>query len=255
MEKNKIIPEVTVYAISDIGKKRKNNEDAAYCCKSYAGSLLIVADGMGGHRKGEVASKMVIDSLSLPFLDSRSVFSKKKAKHFLSKYSKRVNRDIYDMSISGDEYREMGTTECAALIGYDGTQVFSVGDSRAYVLKDGKLNQVTRDQSYVEMLFESGRIDKAAMKSHPQRNILTNAIGLNGKLSNPEEIELSNDEFDVLLLCTDGLFNMVSDEEIAQVLNDKSLDTENKAKTLISLALEHGGIDNAAVVLAEKHHG
>ena len=156
------------------------------------------------------------------------------------------------MAISSDEYREMGTTESAALIRLDGTTIFSVGDSRVYSFKKGVgLTQISKDQSYVELLFETGRIDKDEMKTHPQRNILTNAVGLNATLSNYEEFFIPNDSYDKLLLCTDGLFNMVSDEEIKMVL-EKEETIEEKAKELIQLALEHGGNDNVAVVLWEK---
>ena len=241
-----------IYAASDIGKKRKNNEDSAYCARSQYGVILCVADGMGGHRKGEVASKMVVDSLSIPFQELKHEMTLFRAKYFVSHFSKKVNKEIYRMSVSYDEYREMGTTEAVAVICNDGTYIFSVGDSRVYSYsKDKGLNQVTVDQSYVEMLFESGRINKSEMLTHPQRNLLTNAVGLNGKLVNYEQYELKNDSYDSLLLCTDGLFNMVSDEEITGVLSGDG-SAEDKTKKLVQLALNHGGIDNVAVVVLEK---
>ena len=242
----------SIYAASDIGKRRKNNEDAAYCAKSQYGILLLVADGMGGHRKGEVASKLVIDSLSIPFQGQRKVFNVKRAKKFVRKNSRFANKEIYQKAISSEEYKEMGTTEAAALIAEDGTYIFSVGDSRVYSYKKGSgLFQVTKDQSYVEMLFETGRIDKSAMREHPQRNILTNAIGLNPRLVNQEEFIVDNASYDTLLLCTDGLFNLVTDEEIEAILATEKPISE-KAKALIDLALEHGGNDNVAVVLWER---
>ena len=241
-----------MYSASDIGIKRKNNEDAAYSAKSQYGVLLLVADGMGGHRKGEVASKLVVDTLSYSFAKARHTFNRFRSHLFLVNNSKDANKQIYKMAISSDEYREMGTTESAALIGQDGTTIFSVGDSRVYSFKKGVgLTQISKDQSYVELLFETGRIDKDEMKTHPQRNILTNAVGLNATLSNYEEFFIPNDSYDKLLLCTDGLFNMVSDEEIKTVL-EKEETIEEKAKELIQLALEHGGNDNVAVVLWEK---
>ena len=240
-----------IYALSDIGKKRKNNEDAAYCAKSQYGILLCVADGMGGHRKGEVASKMVIDSLSVPFQSARHLFSSRRAKSFLAKYSKSVNKEIYNLAISSDEYKEMGTTESAALVNKDSTVILSVGDSRIYSYKkDRGLLQVTKDQSYVELLFETGRINKSEMKTHPQRNLLTNAVGLNNILTNYEEIVIEND-YDSLLLCTDGLYNMVSDEDIEAVLSNTETTVKEKSEKLISLALENGGTDNVAVVILE----
>lgn len=243
----------TIYAISDIGKKRKNNEDAAYCAKSQYGIFLIVCDGMGGHRKGEVASKMVVDSLSVPFCEARHVFTVFRGKHFLAHHSKKVNKEIYHRAVTNDDYREMGTTESAVLVCQDGTCVFSVGDSRVYSFskKDG-LVQISKDQSYVGMLFESGRIAKADMKNHPQRNLLTNAVGLNANLSNYEEFVIDNDYYDSLLLCTDGLYNMISEDDMRQVLSDTSLDTEAKSKELVKRALDAGGNDNVAVIILEK---
>ncbi len=242
----------SIYAVSDIGKKRKNNEDAAYCAKSQYGIFLIVCDGMGGHRKGEVASKMVIDSLSLPFCSARHVFSTFRGKFFLSHHSKKVNKEIYRRAVSDDDYREMGTTESAALVCEDGTCIFSVGDSRVYSFsKTTGLTQVTKDQSYVGMLFETGRISKADMKNHPQRNLLTNAVGLNANLTNYEEFVISNDSYDSLLLCTDGLYNMISEEDMTEVLSS-ALSTEEKAKELLSRALDAGGNDNVAIIILEK---
>lgn len=242
-----------ISAASNIGLKRKNNEDIAFYAKSQYGILLCVADGMGGHRKGEVASKIVVDSLSVPFSLSRSVFSVLKAKHFLIHHSKEANEEIYRYSLSDVEYREMGTTESAALVTKNGTVVFSVGDSRVYSYsKQDGLNQITRDQSYVEMLFETGRINKMEMRQHPQRNLLTNAVGLNNVLTNYETYVLPNESYDALFLCTDGLYNLVSDETIQQILSSENLTCQQKVETLIQKALENGGNDNVAVVILEK---
>lgn len=242
----------TVYAISDIGKKRKNNEDAAYCSKTENGILLLVCDGMGGHRKGEVASKMVVDGLSVPFQAHRHPFNLFRAKHFVIHHSKKANREIYQKSVEDEDYREMGTTESCALIAEDGTFLFSVGDSRIYTYKKEEgLNQVSKDQSYVGMLFETGRIAKSEMKNHPQRNLLTNAVGLGPNLVNYEQFVIPNDSYDALLLCTDGLYNLVEDDMISNVLSSP-LSTEEKARELVRLALEAGGNDNVAVILLEK---
>lgn len=241
-----------IFADSNIGLKRKNNEDIAYCAKSQYGILLCVADGMGGYRRGEVASKIVVDSLSVPFSMARSSFNVRKARHFLIQHSKEANEQIYQFSVSDEDYQNMGTTEATAFVTNNGTEVFSVGDSRVYAFsKKTGLTQITKDQSYVQMLFETGRINRTEMKTHPQRNILTNAIGLNASLTNYENFTISNDSYDSLLLCTDGLYNMVSDQTIASVL-ENGLTVEEKCHRLIQIALENGGIDNSAVVIMEK---
>lgn len=241
-----------VAAISDIGKKRKNNEDAAYAAYSQYGVLLVVADGMGGHRKGEVASKYVVDELSIEFASNRRVFSTSSAKKFVLKCLKKSNKEIYKMSLAGEEYKEMGTTAVVALVAKNGTYVICLGDSRCYSFsKDTGLTKQTIDQTYVELLFETGRINKAEMQSHPQKNLLINAVGINPDLSQIQEKVIPNDSYDTLLLCSDGLYNLVSDEEISRVLA-ASKTADEKAKELVDLALNHGGNDNIAVAIWEK---
>lgn len=242
--------ELHIAALSDIGKKRKNNEDSAYVATTPYGTLLIAADGMGGHRKGEVASKIVVDSLSIPFMTFHHKFKSGNSKRFLSKNLKKANKEIYKMSLSGDEFREMGTTAVAALVFDSGTYLLSVGDSRCYSFKDNVLTQQTKDQTYVEMLFETGRIKKSEIATHPQKNLLLNAVGINPDLVDVEEKVIPND-YDALMLCTDGLYNMLNESEMSSVLRE-NVGAHEKAQKLIDLALEHGGNDNIAVVLLVK---
>lgn len=250
---DKKIPRCEIYAISDCGKKRKNNEDIAYCAKSQYGTILAVADGMGGHRKGEVASKMVIDDLSYMFSTLRRKLTIKSASRNMKLVTSQANREINDLANSSASYSNMGTTGTFALLTLDGTYVVSIGDSRLYSYKKGRsLKQITTDQSYVEMLYELGRIEKSQMKDHPQKNLLTNAIGLTSTLNNVEEIIVNSQSYDILLLCTDGLYNMVSDDKIEEVLKMDNLTVEEKSKLLIKMALDNGGNDNVAVVMMEK---
>ncbi len=238
-----------IAALSDIGLRRKNNEDAAYAvCQQY-GKLLVIADGMGGHRKGEVASKIVVDSLSIKFNSERHTFNTRRSKKFYKKQMKKANQEIYKLSLSGDEYREMGTTAVSCVIGDKETTIFSVGDSRCYIIDpQGVLKQITKDQTYVELLYESGKISKAEMATHPQKNLLINAVGINPDLTNCEEFVFSNDAYKSILLCSDGLYNMVSDEEI-QATMTSSLPAMEKARELIKKALNAGGNDNVAVAI------
>ena len=241
-----------IAALSDIGLHRKNNEDAAYAIKSPCGVLLAVADGMGGHRKGEVASKIVIDYLSIPFVGSHHKFSLHSAKKFYKKNMKKANNEIYKTSLSGDEYREMGTTVVTSIITEKETLVFSVGDSRCYILNnENKIEQITKDQTYVQLLFDSGKITRSEIQNHPQRNLLINAVGINPDLTNCEEFVLSNDSYKCILLCSDGLYNMVKDEDIETILNEKGA-ASSKAKALVQKALDAGGNDNIAVAIWEK---
>ena len=242
-----------IAAISDIGLHRKNNEDVAYQTRTENGTLLVIADGMGGHRKGEVASKIVVDSLSIPFLAAKHAFNTHRSRKFYVKNLKKANKEIYDLSLSGDEYREMGTTVVSCIVSEKETSIASVGDSRIYILdNDGMLKQISKDQTYVEFLFESGIITKEEMATHPQKNLLLNAVGINPDIADVETFTLANECYQSLFLCSDGLYNMVSNEEIQTVLNDKSKNALAKAKELLRLALEHGGNDNIAIVIMEK---
>lgn len=242
-----------VACLSDIGNKRKNNEDAAYVVSAPDGTFLIVCDGMGGHRKGEVASKLIVDSLAIPYQGLKKKPNVKGAKKFVHKYLKKANKEIYKMSLEGGELKEMGSTVVCALICEDGTYVISLGDSRCYTysIRTGLVRQ-TVDQTYVELLFENGKISRSEMDNHPQKNILINAVGIMPELSQIQETILDLGSYDTLLLCSDGLYNMVKDEEITEVLSSLSLSVTEKARKLIDLALEHGGTDNIAVALWER---
>ena len=239
--------------LTDIGKKRKNNEDIAEAGTGPYGTILIVCDGMGGHRKGEVASTLIKDSLILAFEKNRGKFNVRRAKHFYRKNLKLANKEIYRMSMEGSEVKEMGSTVVSALIFDGGTYIVSAGDSRCYTFShDDGLVQRTTDQTYVQVLFEEGKITRAEMANHPQKNLLVNAVGILPELTHLQEFYLPNDAYESLLLCSDGLYNMVSDSEIALILQDASLSVEAKAKALVDKALEHGGNDNIAVSLWEN---
>lgn len=238
---------------TDIGKKRKNNEDCVEFVQGPDSGLLVVCDGMGGHRKGEVASNLIKDCLSLAFQRNRKKFNLRRVKHFFHKQLKLVNKEIYRLSMQGNEVKEMGSTVVSCLIFEGGTYIVSAGDSRCYTFceEDG-LVQRTTDQTYVQVLFEEGKITRAEMATHPQKNLLINAVGILPELTHLQEFYLPNTAYSSLLLCTDGLYNMVSESEMVSVLKDKSMDVKTKAKTLIDLALEHGGNDNIAVAIWEN---
>ncbi len=238
--------------LSDIGTARKNNEDAAYAANSQYGALLVVADGMGGHRKGEMASKIVVDELSIDFAASRRAFGPERALKFLRKGLKKANKRIYKLSLSGDDYKEMGTTAVCAFITPEKTIVCNIGDSRCYTYsrKNG-LVRITTDQTYVELLFETGKITKSEMKTHPQRNLLINAVGINPDLNEIQERTIANADYDILLLCSDGLYNAVSEEKIAEILSSFE-EAPTLSHRLIQEALANKGTDNIAVSLWEN---
>ena len=238
---------------TDIGKKRKNNEDTAQGVKGPYSTLLVVCDGMGGHRKGEVASSLIRDNLVLNFQKNRKKYSLHKVKHFFRRALKTANKDIYKMSMEGSEIKEIGSTVVACMIFEGGTYIVSAGDSRCYTYsKEDGLVQRTTDQTYVQVLFEEGKITRAEMAQHPQKNLLVNAVGILPELTHLQEFYLPNDAYESLLLCSDGLYNLVSENEIVSILQNDLLTVEQKAQALIDKALENGGNDNIAVALWEN---
>ena len=245
-----------IVALSNIGKVRKNNEDATFGCISKFGTLLLVADGMGGHRKGDVASKMVSDTFAIAFGSYKKPFNSRRARKFMRKCLKIANRRIYRLSMGRKEYSQMGTTSIAALVYDKGTLVQCVGDSRCYVYsKESGLRQISEDQSYAALLFREGKINRTERKDFPQRNYLLNAVGINRKIVNTEEYDIPND-YDFILVCSDGLYNRVSDDDITEILSTPWTIKE-KADALRKKALDNGGLDNVAVVLTanpERNH-
>ncbi len=233
------------YAITDVGKKRNLNED------SYIadGSIFAVADGMGGHRAGEVASVTALDILKTG-LTKRS---KETLEHRIIRAVKQANQDIYKRALKDLDMRGMGTTLTVAMPNGDKLYIGHVGDSRLYLLRDGKLSQLTNDHSLVAQMVQSGHLKPEEAEVHPQRSIITRAIGSEIDV----EVDLSIEDIlpgDRFLLCTDGLSAMLSDNEIAEVLRDKE-DLDEAARELISWANDRGGKDNITVVLFEPDSG
>lgn len=239
--------------LTDIGKKRKNNEDMGYVSKNSHATLLLVCDGMGGHKKGEIASKLIVDSISNDFKKRKIGFNPVSVKKFSKIVLKKANKTVHKKSLENNEFREMGSTAVMAIVIKDITFISSIGDSRCYSFSKTKgLKIRTNDQTYVEFLYETGRITKEEKALHPQKNLLLNAVGINPDLSNIQTRTIKNNDYSALLLCSDGLYNMISEEEMTEILSNDSLSTNDKAKTMINLALSHGGSDNITVALMEK---
>lgn len=246
---------IHLYAKSDIGKRRKNNEDATYCAKSQFGSILVVADGMGGYRKGEVASSLVINDLAYVFSTFKKPIQAKHIRRPIVKTMVALNKKIFKQGQIPD-YERMATTTTLALVGNEDTYIFACGDSRAYTYKKGfYLKQISYDQTYVEFLKMHHREDEIKDLPIEKSHALYAGIGVLGFLDEIEEYIIKNDDYDKLLLCTDGLTNMVSDEEIQSILKVDDLSTEEKCNKLIQAALDNGGLDNVAVVILEKDNG
>lgn len=237
--------------MSDIGKCRKNNEDAYYISAGDdpAENLYLVADGMGGCNAGEVASSTAIEAFLAHFWKEMKHAESEDMLDLLTGAMAAANRAVYEKSNAAREFAEMGTTMVAAAIREDRLFVAHVGDSRAYLCRKKELIPLTTDHSYVMELVKLGSITKEEAASHPKRNVITRAIGIKGDVEVDTMIQPIR-EGDILLLCSDGLSGMLKDEEIGKMLAKRS-DPEKKAAHLIEEANRRGGFDNISLILVE----
>jgi protein phosphatase len=262
---------IEVSVQSDIGCLRQNNEDSFGYWEPEddqqflrKGRLAVVADGMGGYEGGQEASRLAVETLVAAYRD----FSGDDPQAALVEALQTAHEQIREYSFAHPELRGMGTTcTAAAIVGgalrgaegsenggqnYDALYYVHVGDSRLYLIRDGQITRLTRDHSYVGRLVESGVISAEEAETHPQRNILTAALGTNPDLimDSPGHPELLRPE-DVLLICSDGLWGQVRDSEILDAVENKS--AEQAGRKLIELARERGGPDNITVEILRLH--
>lgn len=243
----------TFFARTDRGLVRLHNEDQASILLNSSGDiLLVVADGMGGYQKGDYASKIAIDILTKEFTNHHRFWGVWHVKRFLSKVVKTANKIIYQESQNDKNYENMGTTVVAAIIHKDKLITLNIGDSRIYLLDNKKLVQASEDQTVVRYLINTGQITEEEAKTHPKRHVLLNAMGNTPTCS----VYISTIPYtgQTLLLCSDGLYNNVNDDEIERILSNDDT-TEQKGEMLIKVANSRGGNDNIAVSLWERHHG
>lgn len=231
--------------ISDTGNVRKNNQDYTGYVEDDRKSLYIIADGMGGHNAGEVASKIAVETM-LEFINSLDYFDE--LEKTLNDAISICNRRIFDVSNSDEALSGMGTTITACLIVKDKCVVANVGDSRCYVLQNNELIQVTKDHSLVQQLVDNGTITEAEAYSHPNKNIITRALGTN------ENVDVDTFSIDInktkkILLCTDGLSNVVKPTEMLDMIN--KYDNQKACEELVELSKAKGGRDNISVIVIE----
>lgn len=234
--------------ISDIGRCRKNNEDAYYLAEEDAPlqHLYIVADGMGGCNAGEVASNGAIEAFVDYVAEHKEI---QEIPDLLTGAFQAANKSVFDQSNSALEFAEMGTTMVAAVVDHGKVYVAHVGDSRAYLMQKEILHPLTTDHSYVMELVKSGTITKEEAAVHPKRNIITRAVGIKDTVETDMTI-VPVEKGDLLLLCTDGLSGMLSDGEMAQMLRQKE-SVKRKAEKLVETANLRGGYDNISLILIE----
>lgn len=234
------------FYLTDSGKVRDHNEDSVTILKNANGEhLLIVADGMGGHRAGEVASSMVVTHMGKRFSEMSSVGSKLDAINWLNDNINEINKEILDHTKEHPDSMGMGTTAVIALLTNDYLIFGNIGDSSGFVFKNGKLTKVTHDHTLVNLLVAAGDLTEEEAKYHPKRNVLMKALGSSEKC----ELDIFEVEVDVdgILLCSDGLTNMLSKEQIEKVLNDSDLEIEEKIVKLIRKSNARGGTDNISI--------
>lgn len=235
---------------TDRGRIRQNNEDNGGIFTNQDGNrLAIVADGMGGHRAGDVASSMTVTHLQSMWEKTSGIVTAEQAEEWLKIHIHEVNKLVYERSRTNPECDGMGTTIEAVIVTETFTTIAHVGDSRCYILNDIGFKQLTEDHTLVNELVRTGQITKEDAEHHPRKNVILRALGT--------EIEIKIDiktimfeEGDYLLLCSDGLSNKVSDKKMMEILESEDA-LEDKAVSLIKIANENGGEDNITLIILQ----
>ncbi len=236
------------FSVTDIGRKRKMNQDYVYSSEKSIGhlpNLFLVADGMGGHNAGEYASKVTVETIVETIADSPQTDPAR----IFDEAIQSANARIRKLSTVSPLLAGMGTTVVAATCQGKRLSVANVGDSRLYVVSSKNIRQITRDHSWVEEMVLRGGIGREEARSHPDKNIITRAVGAEDTVR-VDFFSVSLEEGDTVLMCTDGLTNMLEDEEIRMIMNG-ARDIVERAQALVDAANENGGKDNISVVLIE----
>lgn len=234
-------------AITDIGKTRAVNQDYIYASVEGIGclpNLFIVADGMGGHKAGDTASRYTVETLKALIAESEET----DALSVISEAVKSVNTLLIKKAGESEDYQGMGTTLVIASIFGNVLRVANVGDSRLYVIDD-EITQITRDHSLVEEMVLAGQLSRSEARTHAKKNVITRAIGGEEQVE-PEMFSVDLKENSKILMCSDGLTNMLEDDEIMRIVKN-SPDIEEAAAVLIDRANANGGKDNISVVIVE----
>ena len=241
------------FYFTDPGKVRDHNEDNVIIINNQNNEfILAVADGMGGHTSGEIASKITIDTIREEFNKLETIGTKEDAIEFLRNIVKDINDKIFDYAEKFPETKGMGTTLVIAIKTNDYILYGNIGDSSGFVLKNNELHKVTRDHTLVNLLVSTGELSEEEAKYHPRKNVLMRALGAN----NPIDIDIFDIDTSVkgLFLCSDGLTNMLTTEQIEKVLNSK-LPIEEAVLKLINKANMRGGLDNISIAYLKRESG
>ena len=235
------------FGMTDIGRIRKNNQDYLFISEDAVGNLpnvYIVADGMGGHRAGEVASKRAVDSI-IASLESTSL---KDPVSIIEEAVTSANNEVFNMSRNNPELEGMGTTLVVTTVFEKDFYVANIGDSRLYIIND-EIHQITRDHSYVEEMVSRGELDKDSARTHAKKNVITRAVGVETG-TYADYFQVKYKKGDKILICSDGLSNMVNDEDL-KIIVKKRITVEDIVNALVYTANHNGGPDNITAIVVE----
>lgn len=240
------------FSKTDQGRRRQLNQDYVFASKEAVGklpNLFLLADGMGGHRAGDYASRFLVEELH-KYLESAE---EGPTVRLLERGIRRVNAELFRLSSENDELRGMGSTLVSAVIEGKLLTISNIGDSRAYLIRGSGIRQITHDHSYVEEMCERGLMRRGSPDYLRARNIITRAVGTENSVE-ADFFEVNLMEGDSLLLCSDGLSNMVDNESILNIVRDAS-PVEERGQALIDMANINGGRDNIGVILIDAFQG
>jgi protein phosphatase len=230
--------------VSDVGLKRTLNEDYASYLEKDEFKIYVVADGMGGHNAGEVASQMAAERI-VSYVDEK--FSSSNSRNLIEEAIKKVNTDIFNFSNTNEKLSGMGTTVTVCFITKEFIHIANVGDSCCLAIRNNEIKKITKDHSLVQELVDSGSISEKEAENHPKKNIITRALGTSSSVC-VDVFEVGNNEYELYILCSDGLTNELTKEEILQVVTEEK-DFMKSAHRLVALAKDNGGRDNITVLL------
>lgn len=233
------------YSITDVGRIRSENQDFVFASDQTVGrlpNLYVVADGMGGHNAGDRASSYAVEVLLEQIRGARE----KDPVRVIRSAMEQANARVLEEARSAERFSGMGTTMVAATIAKDTLYVANVGDSRLYVIGD-EIRQVTRDHSLVEEMIRAGGLTREEARRHPDRHVITRAVGVEERVA-IDFFDVQLKETDTVLLCTDGLSNMLTDKEIARIIREEQ-DPETAGQSLLEAANRKGGLDNITILI------
>ena len=236
------------FSITDIGVKRKMNQDFVFCEQNQVGNLpnlFIVADGMGGHKAGDFASRFSVEKV-VEYIRSSKLTSPIR---IFEEAIKNTNMLLLNEAKENPNLEGMGTTFVIATIMDDILYVGNIGDSRLYLIHDD-IKQITRDHSLVEEMIKNGELTKSEARFHPNKNIITRALGASGEAI-PDFFEVSLKNEDIILMCSDGLSNMIDDTEIFETVSSRRDKIKSVVRALIEKANEYGGKDNITAIVVK----